>query len=370
MTINIGYITGARSEFGLAKKLLLSLDNDNRFNLKIFVTGLHLLKSFGYTKNEILESGLEIYKEIEAYNKNNYEKCIDFSNLVKKIYENIKFEEIDYIYIIGDRLEAYGAALAAHFAKIPIIHSGGGNITKGALDDIYRYNISNLSKIHLTTSRSAYNRLQKIPIINNEEIYFVGSPAVDSIFGFFNNPILITDKVPDLKGQKYVLMTFHPVTKKSEEIAKIMSKSIEYLTNKKYGIIITYPNNDEGYRKILDVIKNYENYDNIFVFKNLGVEYYYAAINQCEFVIGNSSSGVIEVPYFKKYVIDVGSRQEGRDKDESIFDVKPKIKYIVKTIKIVEKNIKNNNKINSNYLYGSGNSIKRIKQIILDNEDK
>ena len=365
MVIRIGFFTGGRSEFGVAKRLLSALNNDNRFNLDIFVTGMHLLNSFGYTKQEILGSGFDIYKEIPVYQENRTDKGIEFYKLCMSIYNALKNEIIDYVFIIGDRLEPYAAALAAHFLKISIIHSGGGNITKGALDNIYRYNISNLAKIHLTTSKMAFNRLKSLPVINSKDVYFVGSTSIDAIYKFLKDPVSIYEIVPNLKKTKFVLMTFHPVTAKSENIANIMEKSIEYLIANNYSILLTYPNNDEGYEKIIKIIKIYDRNSKLYIRKNLGSKYYYAALNQCEFVIGNSSSGIVEAPYFSKYIINIGTRQEGREKDDLIIDADAKVKDVIKQINKVKSNITSKKTEKCNCIYGDGNAVNKIKSIIL-----
>lgn len=360
--INLAFITGARSEYSLSKKLLSALYKDKLIELKIYVTGLHLLKKYGYTIDEIKNDGFLIRKEISIYKEEGEEKAFEFIKGIETIYKEIKNEKIDYAYFIGDRLEAYAAALACHFLEIPIIHTGGGNITNGAVDNIYRYNITNLASIHFATSKLTFYRLLELPIINKDNVYFTGSAAIDAIKIFKNNPIPIETYFPYLQSKNYCLMTFNSVTQFKEPIDKIMDAAIEHILNKGVKILITYPNNDAGSEAILNVIDKWKNNENIVVVKHLGAEKYYSALSSALFVIGNSSSGIVEAPYFNVPVLNIGTRQEGREHDKTIVNVAPKLKNVLNTIDegftSYWKSVKNNN------LFGNGFAINKIIKII------
>ena len=172
MKIKIGFFTGARSDYGLTKKLIQNLIGDNDFEVKIFVSGMHLLDKYGNTFNEILDDGFPIYKKIPTYQEVAKDKRNEFSETLNNIYESVKKEKLHAGYIVGDRIEAYGVALALHFLSIPVLHYAGGQITKGAVDNIYRYNITNLAYLHFTTINTAYQRLLNLPTIKQEHLYF------------------------------------------------------------------------------------------------------------------------------------------------------------------------------------------------------
>jgi len=363
--IKIGFFTGARSEYGVMKKLILSCLSDQRFEVKVFVTGLHLLESFGNTYKEILNDGLQIHKIIPAYKEKPQEKVHDLTAIINAVYKEVKNEDIDCGYIVGDRIEAYGFALSLHFCNIPVIHYAGGQITKGAVDNIYRYNISNLAFLHMVTTKKAFERLKKIPMINSENVYYSGSTAIGAIYDFQNNDISVHSLDENLPDKDFVLITFHPVTKKNENIPLIMDYIISYLVEKERHVLITYPNNDDGFLDILEVIYKWEKNKLVYVRKNLGSLLYYAVLKNCRYVIGNSSSGFIEVPYFNKLTFNIGSRQEGRDKDNSVLNVSTNINEIKNELEKIEKNEINLKK--NEYLYGSGNAIQIIKKAIIDN---
>lgn len=362
MKIKIGFFTGARSDYGLTKKLIQNLINDNDFEVKIFVSGMHLLDKYGNTFNEIIDDGLPIYKKIPTYQEVAKDKRNEFSETLNNIFESVKNEKLHAGYIVGDRIEAYGVALALHFLNIPILHYAGGQITKGAVDNIYRYNITNLAYLHFATIKTAYQRLINLPTIDPEHVYFTGSTAIDSIKDFLITPVWINNIIPDLQDSNYVLMTFHSVTSSNENIGHIMEYAISKILNLNLKVLVTYPNNDKGVEKIMEVINKFRENKRVIVKKNLGAQGYYAAIKNSKFVIGNSSSGVIEVPYFNKISVNIGSRQDGRDLDSSVWSCKANESELDclfdkgESIKwISQKNIG---------IYGNGNSSKLIGNII------
>ena len=358
--IRIGFFTGWRCEYGLTVELLRILDDDPEIELLIYPNGLHLLKKFGFTVDEIEEDGFTIGEKIYSYTEKGEDKVFELTNSVNLIYKVLNKANLDGIIVNGDRIEAYSAALSAHFNNVPIFHIGGGVITKGAVDNIYRYNITNLSSVHFVTNKTAYERLIKLDTANSDNIYFVGSTAVDRIIKFKENPISIKDIFPSIRVGMFALMTFHPVTLYNEPISDIMNNSIKYILDKDFNILITYPNNDIGYEKILKVIEDWSSSPNIFISKNLGAKGYYSALHDCAFVIGNSSSGVIEAPYFNKTVLNIGSRQDGRDKDLLVKDLNHN--SFIDGIK----DGFNNDWLdgNCNNLYGKGNSSQKVIRVI------
>ena len=364
MKIKLGFFTGARSEYGIARSFLRNIDNDRKFDLSIFVNGMHLLKKFGYTASEIINDGFSIDSLIKTYTEDGDEKVFEFTNSVEKIYKTLLKKELDAIYIIGDRIEAYAAALAAHFLKIFIIHSGGGTITAGCVDNIYRNNITHLANLHLADSLKHYHQILRLKNDDKKNVCFVGSTSVDAIIKFKQKVVSITDVFPTIRPREFALMTFHPVTSIQEPIHKIMNACIKNIISCGFDILITYPNNDEGHIDIINVIDKWSEHENLFVSKSLGVESYYSALNDCAFLIGNSSSGVIEAPYFNKSILNIGKRQDGRDKDIGVIDVSAEINIVLKSIK---KGFEQGwPTYECNYLYGDGNSVEKRKKAILE----
>lgn len=359
--MKIAFITGARSDYGPFRNTLKAISQDQNFNLDILVHGIHFLDSFGNSINEIKRDSFGKIIKLETISSQE-EKSFEMIHTFKVLNNFLNSSSYNLVVIVGDRLEAYAAALAAHFAKVPILHSGGGHITNGAIDNIYRYNITNLSKYHLTTSRKAYDTLRNLPTVNFNNVHFTGSPTVDAIKSYLMSPIYIEKYVPNLSKKKYILMTFHPVTLINEPIIEIMKAVVEYLSSKNIHMLITYPNNDEKSIEITSYIDSIKKCKNIHVVPHLGSNAYFSAIYSSEFVIGNSSSGSMEVPYFKKHVLNIGTRQEGRALDKSVTNVDADSVEVIKVLSsFLNKDVL---LLKNEELYGDGSAIEKTLKIL------
>ncbi len=364
--IKIGFITGARSEYGIMKRVIKELKTDPFFDVKIVATGMHYQKKYGETINEIRKDGLAPVIDAPCYVEEERAKEKDFVLLIDTLYKVFQENPFDVIYIIGDRLEAYSAALAAHFLKIPIAHFAGGQLTNGAVDNIYRYNISNIATIHFVTNIFAKERLLQCPIIDGNNVYHVGSSAIDSIKEYLKQPKDASEIDVRLSRGNYALMTYHSETKgikAKNTIAEVMDSSIATILEKDIKLLITYPNNDDGSEAIINVIEKWQDNPDVIVRKNLGSDYYYTAVDNSLFVIGNSSSGIIEIPYFQKYTINIGERQSGRNAPASVINLPDDCKQIEIALKKILESPQCS--LPQEYIYGNGNSIKQIHDILL-----
>lgn len=360
--MKIGFLTGARSEYGVMRQVIQRVSQDSYFDPVVYATGMHFLQKYGLTINELRTDNFAPIVEIPCYTEEQRNKKDDFVALIDGITLGLTVNRPDLLYLIGDRLEAYAGALAAHFLNIPIAHFAGGQVTKGAVDNIYRYNISNLSTVHLVTNKYAYDRLRNIPIIDSKNIHLVGSSAVDNIFDYLKSPRDIIELDSRLERGTFVLMTFHSQTIGNFDVPKAMEVSINAIIEKGKKILVTYPNNDDGAEAILHVINKWMNNENVIIIPNLGAKYYHAAIDNSLFVIGNSSSGVIEVPYFNKFTVNVGQRQSGRNAPQSVINTESDFDLLKTTISdIIDKK-----KCipQQEYIYGRGNSIDKIINVL------
>jgi UDP-hydrolysing UDP-N-acetyl-D-glucosamine 2-epimerase len=369
--INIGFITGARSEYGIMKSVISEIASDKHFNTIIVATGMHFLHKYGETIEEIRKDALASIVDAPCYTEDERDKVIDFTSLINVLYETISKLDLDVVYIIGDRLEAYAAAITAHFLKIRIVHFAGGQITLGAVDNIYRYNISNLTSLHLVTNIYAAERLSQIPIIRKDKIFCVGSSAIDSIYAYLENPIDASIIDSRLRRGNYVLMTYHSETKSARTkntISEAVALSIRTILDKGVKVLATYPNNDDGSSAIIHALKKWEKNPNVIIKKNLGASLYYVAVDNSLFVVGNSSSGIIEVPYFQKYTINVGERQSGRNAPQSVISVPNEPK---KFLEALQKTLLNPIcSLPQEYIYGKGRSVREIHKILLTEINK
>lgn len=364
--IRIGFITGARSEYGVMKRVISSLAADNRFDVSIVATGMHYLHKYGDTINEIRRDALAPIIDAPCYVEEERGKEKDFVLLIDTLYKAFKEHPFDVIYIIGDRLEAYGAALAAHFQKIPVAHFAGGQLTNGAVDNIYRYNISNLATLHFVTNTFAKQRLLQCPIIDGDNVYHVGSSAIDSIKEYLRHPKEAGEIDERLKRGNYALMTFHSETKgvlTKNTIPEVMDIAISTILNGSVKLLITYPNNDDGSEAIIKVIEKWQDNPNVVVRKNLGSDYYYTAVDNALFVIGNSSSGIIEIPYFQKYTVNIGERQTGRNAPASVISLPDDCEQVSDALnKLLDNPICT---LPQECIYGKGDSINKIHETLV-----
>lgn len=363
--IKIGFITGARSEYGIMKRVIKELSTDPLFDVKIVATGMHFLHKYGDTIDVIRQDALAPIIDAPCYIEEERPKEKDFVLLIDTLYKVLQENPFDVIYIVGDRLEAYGSALAAHFLSIPVAHFAGGQLTNGAVDNIYRYNISNIASIHFVTNIFAKQRLLQCPIVDGDNIFHVGSSAIDSIKEYLTRPKDASEIDSRLRRGNYTLMTFHSETKgvmAKNTIPEVMDAAIETILKGNEKILITYPNNDDGSEAIIDVIEKWQDNPNVVVRRNLGSEYYYAAVDNSLFVIGNSSSGVIEIPYFQKYTLNIGERQSGRNAPASVINLPNDCVAVRKALKELLEAPKCT--LPQEYVYGKGDSVKQIHRIL------
>lgn len=364
--IRIGFITGARSEYGVMKRVIRELATDSLFDVNIVATGMHYQHKYGDTINEIRSDALAPIIDAPCYVEEERAKETDFVQLIDTLYKVLSKNHFDVVYVIGDRLEAYAAALAAHFFKIPVVHFAGGQLTNGAVDNIYRYNISNIAFLHFVTNIYAKERLLRCPIVDDSKVFLVGSSAVDSIQEYLKHPHRAEEIDERLTRGNYSLMTFHSETKgiiSKNTIPEVMDAAIKTIVGRDVKVLITYPNNDDGSDSIITVIKKWEDNPLVVIRKNLGSEYYYTAVDNSMFVIGNSSSGIIEIPYFQKYTINVGERQSGRNAPASVISLDDDCDIVVKVINDVIDNPACT--LPQEYIYGRGDSIRQIHYILI-----
>jgi len=357
MNKKIVFISGTRADYGKIKSIIKILIK-NKFKIKIFVTGMHLVKKFGETHHEIAEnfSNKRIFK-FKNY-KPNQSLDIILANTVKGFSKFIKKEKPDLVIAHGDRVETLAAAISASFNNILVGHIEGGEIS-GSIDEHIRHSVSKLSHLHFVSTKRAAIRLKKMGEIP-KNVFVVGSPDLD---------IMSSKSLPNLKKVKeryeidfkdYGIIIYHPVTTNLKNLSKNSKKVIESLkaTNKNY--VVVYPNNDPGNDIILENYKSLIFKNKKFKFiRSMRFEYFLTLLKNSSIIVGNSSSGVIEAPFYGIPTINIGSRQNLRSVGRSIINSTYNSKKIKKLINhFYKKKFKKNND------YGNGNSDKKITSIL------
>lgn len=350
-------VTGSRAEYGLLKNLIIKLKIIKKFQVKLIVTGMHLSKKHGSTLKEIKKDKLKINYKINLKLKSDSHSEVSKSigtgiEVFTKIFRS---DKPDIIIILGDRHEMLPPAIVSLIFNVPVAHICGGEITQGAFDNSIRHCLTKLSHFHFVT-----NDIHKKRVIQMGEapknVFLVGALGNEAIKNtkFLSKKEL--EKELNFKFQKEnIVVTFHPVTLEKNTSKKQFEQLLLALNNfKKMGIIFTMPNNDPGYKPIFNMIRNYvKKNKNSKFYLNLGNLKFYSCLKYSKYVLGNSSSGILEAPLFKIPTINIGDRQKGRIKFYSIIDCKPEKKSIIKAFKKADllyknkrlKNLKNPNNI-------------------------
>ncbi|MCL7753191.1 UDP-N-acetylglucosamine 2-epimerase [Polaribacter sp. Z022] len=357
----IVFLTGTRADFGKLKSLIKITQNNINFDVQIFVTGMHLDETYGSTVNEIYKSG---FKNIYTYKNQDSTEFMD-RTLAKTItgFSNfISEQKPDLIVVHGDRVEALAGAIVGSLNNILVSHIEGGEIS-GTIDELIRHSVSKLSHLHLVSNTEAKKRLIQMGELESS-IYVIGSPDLDLM-----NP----NSLPSLKKVKgyyeipfidYAIVMFHPVTTDYKNIKKNAKNFVDVLLKSEENFVVIYPNNDLGTVEILKEYKRLENNSRIKIYPSLRFEYFLRLLKEAKFIIGNSSAGVREAPYYKVPTIDVGSRQNNRSQANSIINVSYSSDEILLAIK--QLNFKKQKTIDITE-FGSGKSDKLFLKLLESN---
>ncbi len=361
-------VTGSRAEYGLLRWVLEGIKNSKLLDLQIIVTGMHLLPEFGSTVNSIVKDGFNINKKIEMLLSSDKPVGITKSMGLGLIGFAEALNELmpDLLLVLGDRFEILAAVNAAYLARIPIAHIHGGESTAGAIDEAIRHSITKMSHIHFVASRTYKNRVIQLGEHPNT-VFNVGGLGIDNFIKLNLLDKNSLEKAIQFKLKNInLLITFHPVTLENNTSKNQMNELLHALADlKDTGLIFTMPNADTESKVLFQMIHDFvKKNTNAKVFSSLGQLRYLSCIKYVDAVIGNSSSGLIEVPYLKKPTINIGDRQKGRLKADSVIDCKPISLSINKAIK---KALSNNFKLqikDSINPYGNGGGSEKIVKII------
>ena len=363
--MKIFLVTSTRADFGLLKNLIFEFKKNSYFDLKIIATGTHFSKKHGFSFSEIKNHKVEIYKKILTTNNTQSPSSLlnDMNFLSKSISFLIKKDKPDLFIVLGDRYELFAVSLAAYLNKVPLAHIHGGEITQGSLDDGFRHCISKMSNLHFVTHKEYKKRLIKMGE-NPKSIYNVGALGVENIYKtkFLNKKELEKSLKINLK-KSILLVCLHPeITKElTIRLANETLSALKYCNDK--SIIFTMPGADLYNNIIFKKISIFaKKNSNCFLFKSLGSQKFLSFLKIADAIIGNSSSGILEMPTFKKLTINIGDRQKGRVKSNSIVDVFPKKNLIKKKIDFIYS--KKFNTKNITNPYKKPNTSKKIISIL------
>ena len=339
----IAVFTGTRAEYGLLYWLLKDIQAHSSLELQLLVSAMHLSPEFGMTYKQIESDGFKITEKVEMLLSSDSAVgtvksmglgVIGFADALNRM-------KPDLLIVLGDRFEALAAAQAAMILRIPIAHIHGGEITEGAYDDAIRHAITKLSLLHFTSTDAHRNRVIQLGEHPNR-VFNVGAVGLDHLqrteLMSINNLSASLDFNLD---KPYFLVTYHPVTTASEPAKESFLNILQALEQfPSHQIILTYPNADDGGREIIPLLEEYaaKRPERVLAIPSLGQKRYLSAVKHAQAVVGNSSSGIIEVPSFKIPTINVGERQRGRMAAKSVMSCPPTTQAISKTLSSSLKN--------------------------------
>ena len=333
-------VTGSRAEYGLLSGLMQAIKDDSYLELQIVVTNMHLSPEFGLTYREIEKDGFHINKKVvmllSSDTPNGTAKSLGLGVIgFADVYEDLK---PDMIVVLGDRFEILAAVMAALFYKIPIAHLHGGEITEGAYDDCIRHSITKMSHLHFTSTEIYRKRVIQLRE-NPERVFNVGAIGIENIKKLkLMSKKELEESLHFEITRKTLLITYHPVTLENATAAEQCQHLLDALDEyPEYRIIFTMPNSDTDGRIIMKMLQEYTkvNEGRAIAYTSLGFVRYLSTLQYVSAVVGNSSSGIIEVPSFGIPTLNIGDRQKGRIAANSVLHCGTSKKEILQGLKTV-----------------------------------
>ena len=363
-------ITATRAEYGLLYPVIEKIQNDSQLDLDLIVSGTHLSKSHGYTKKEILEDNIPITAELEILLASDTPSSVSkaMALAINGLSDYLKNNKPDFAIILGDRYEMLAFAIALYNENIPIAHLNGGEITEGALDDNYRHCLTKLSYLHFANCEPHRQRIIQM----GEEpsrVYNVGDTSVDNIMNIQLIPLENLEEEIGIKivDKKIVIVTFHPVTTQQNSTEQVIELIEAMKACSEYTYIITKANADAGGSEINEVWeREISGCDNMHLVSSLGMRRFLSLLKNAEMMLGNSSSGLIEAPTFGIPTVNVGDRQKGRIRGESVIDCSAEKEEILVAIKRASSHEFQEMAKNAEKIFGDGKTAERIIEIIKD----
>jgi GDP/UDP-N,N'-diacetylbacillosamine 2-epimerase (hydrolysing) len=362
--MNIGVLTSSRADYGIYLPLLNKLKEDSFFSLNLIVFGTHLSASHGYTLEQIRKDGFEPAYLIDTMPSGS--SALDISECIGKTiakfghFWNKHLKEFDLLFCLGDRYEMFAAVTAALPFNLKFVHFHGGETTLGLFDEQFRHSITLMSKIHFTSTKKSAKRVSKI-IGNKKGIHIVGALSIDNLR---NLSLLSIEKIKEKfnidMSIPSILVTFHPETVKYEKNEFYIKELISALSEIDYQIIISMPNADTMGNMLRNYLQNFiNNNTNVIGVESLGTQGYFSCLKFAKFMLGNSSSGIIEAASLGKKVIDIGSRQKGRERGKNVISCsiqKKKLLNAINKLSLIPEPTTN--------IYGDGYASARVIKIL------
>lgn len=354
------FVTGTRADFGKIKSLMSVIEQSANFELHVLVTGMHMMKRYGSTYLEVKK---ENYSNIYLTSNQNEGEPMSsvLGNTITIITRLVNAISPDLIVVHGDRLEALAGATVGALSHIRVCHIEGGELS-GTIDDSIRHSVSKLSHIHMVANEEAKTRLLQLGE-REDSIFIIGSPDLDVMNSRDLPTIEESKKHYDILFDDYNIVMFHPVTSEEHEIKKYAQNLFRALEQSDQNYVVVYPNNDTGSTKILSIISDYEEHPRFKCFPSLSFEYFLVLLKNSKCLIGNSSAGVREAPFYGLPSINIGTRQNARFRGKTVIDCGYETQDILDALKKVSQV-----KAEKSTWFGDGSSTEKFAKYI-DSQD-
>ena len=351
------FLTGTRADFGKIKSLIQILEKQQELEVFVFVTGMHLQKEYGYTLIEIERCN---FRNVYTFENHTHETTMDLTlaKTIEGLSAYTKTIQPDMIIVHGDRVETLAGAIVGSLNNFLVAHIEGGELS-GTVDELIRHSVSKLSHIHFVSNAEAAKRLEQMGEIKSS-IFTIGSPDIDMMF---------SDNLPDLQKVKnyyeitfndYAVVMFHPVTTEVKEMQKYADDFVTALLEDNHNYVVIYPNNDLGSKYIIDSFKKLKENPRFRIFPSLRFEYFLTLLKNSQFIIGNSSAGIRESPYYGIPIINIGTRQQNRSIHADIINVGYELENIQNALSTIDSHTTQISDAN----YGQGNSAELFLECI------
>lgn len=356
----IAFLTGTRADFGKLKSLIEITQKSSDFEVHIFVTGMHLSAKYGNTVDEIVKCG---YPNIYKFINQTVEDAMDhtLARTITGFSDYINEIKPDLIVIHGDRVEALAGAIVGALNNVLVAHIEGGELS-GTVDELIRHSVSKLSHIHFVSNDRARTRLIQMGE-KPESIYVIGSPDVDA---------MLSDKLPSIEEvkshynivfKKYAVLLFHSVTTEIADLDNHAKNLVDAVIDSGDNFVVIYPNNDLGSNTILNHYERLKGIDRIRIFPSIRFEKFLVLLKNAQYILGNSSAGIREAPYYGLPAVNIGSRQNNRAVNKNVVINSDHSKASI--IEAIE-NARKKRIHPSLSEFGSGNSDKLFYRTIMD----
>lgn len=361
------FVTAARSEYGLLKWLMYDISKSSDFKLQLIVTGGHLLEEQGHTIDQIIKDGFQIDAVVDAQLDTKSEAAIAASmgRMAESLADALEKLKPDYLVILGDRYELLSICSTAFIMRIPIIHLSGGDVTEGLIDNGVRNAVTMLADYHFPGTKASRDNIVRMRG-SDKNVWTVGEPGLDA---YFREALYTRQELADMLGLdchlKWALFTYHAVTLNSltSNLAAVENCLKVLLELEGVQVVATYANADFGGRYINEMLEQIakDHPSKIKVIASLGSQRYLSYMKQVGFVLGNSSSGIIEAPMLKVPVVDIGDRQSGRYKCANVISCTETYDSIQKAVlEAIQLDVPDGDL----YYWGDGRTSQRIREIL------